>query len=316
MHYLHASILINYPKELKVDPISKRRSFELSTHFDSFGSAFVSPSSSSIKSPTPRAPSAYPGLPSICTAFQPIMDGQSGLPFAYEALVRGAMGELAGEVFKGIAPGYEAQFDGLCREAAINSVCGLDIGNAALSVNVAACAIGDAANWLPDMIAHWSKTGLPPSRLILELTEEEAEIPIGEAAAFAALCRRGGVRLAIDDFGSGRSGLLRLIECRPDLIKIDRSLLHGAPEDPIRIAVLRATVQLCRDVGATPIAEGVETIEEYRLLRKLGVRYFQGWLIGRPSLGTLSTPIWPDEHLKTTHHYMNIENRRVGQRLN
>ena len=125
-------------------------------------------------------------------------------------------------------------------------------------------------------------TGLPPSRLTLEVTEgqllEETADMLGRIAALRDL----GVRVGLDDFGTGRSSLSTL-RCFPfSDIKIDRSFTQGILQDERSRGLIEAILQVCRVMELDCVAEGVETEEQMAMVRSLGCTHAQGYLIGRP----------------------------------
>src|SRR5688572_8368112 len=102
-----------------------------------------------------------------------------------------------------------------------------------------------------------------------------------------------GVRFAIDDAGAGYSSLRHVVRIRPDLIKLDTSLTRDVDTDPARRALARSLLLFAEEIGATLIAEGVETLTELDALVTLGVDHVQGYLTGRPGPLPL-TPTLPD----------------------
>ena len=124
--------------------------------------------------------------------------------------------------------------------------------------------------------------GVDGSRLVLELTEHDAVRDYDDLRrAFRAL-RRRGVRLAIDDTGTGISGLAHILELAPDIIKLDRVLTRGIDVDPVRRALAAAIVGFAAETGASLVAEGIETVDELDTVRDLGIPAGQGFLLGRP----------------------------------
>jgi EAL domain-containing protein (putative c-di-GMP-specific phosphodiesterase class I) len=120
---------------------------------------------------------------------------------------------------------------------------------------------------------------LPPGRVVVELTEAfpyDARI-----RAAAALWRRDGFSLAVDDVASGFSRLLAVGMVKPDYLKIDREVVKGVADATWR-GVVKGVVALAREIKASVIAEGIETAEEIRILFDLGVEWGQGYLIGGP----------------------------------
>jgi EAL domain-containing protein (putative c-di-GMP-specific phosphodiesterase class I) len=143
-----------------------------------------------------------------------------------------------------------------------------------ISVNVSPSTI--AAPELGDLLA------VDPRRIVVELTEH---LPIDDYPAILdhlGRLRAQGVRIAVDDAGSGYAGLAMLVRVAPDIIKLDRDLVSGITHDPCRRALASALVTFARDVGATLLAEGIENEGELDLLRGLGVAWGQGYHLGRP----------------------------------
>ena len=96
------------------------------------------------------------------------------------------------------------------------------------------------------------------------------------------MLRNEGVRIAIDDFGTGYSSLARLSQLPVDMLKIDRSFTRRLTTDPASHAVIATIVALARSLKLGVIAEGVETVEQLRMLETLGCAELQGYLHGPP----------------------------------
>ena len=93
-----------------------------------------------------------------------------------------------------------------------------------------------------------------------------------------------GMQLAYDDFGAGQARLMELVEVPPDVLKFDIKLIQGLPTaSPQRLTTVGSLVQLVRELGVVPLAEGVETEEEAAVCRELGFDLAQGFLYGRPA---------------------------------
>jgi EAL domain-containing protein (putative c-di-GMP-specific phosphodiesterase class I) len=121
-------------------------------------------------------------------------------------------------------------------------------------------------------------SGLAPRRLILEVTESAVmEDEAGAAAAIKALSGLG-VRIAIDDFGTGYSSMLHLRRYAIDVLKLDREFVSGIGVSQADEAICSSVVSLAGAVGATSIAEGVETEQQYATLKMLGCQQAQGFL--------------------------------------
>jgi len=122
--------------------------------------------------------------------------------------------------------------------------------------------------------------GWDPHRLVMEVTESLFEASSPTALETVTTLRSHGVRISIDDFGTGWSSLSRLDKLPVDYLKLDRSIVETAAEG--RPAILRAVVALCRDLGIQVVAEGVETAEQHDLVRALGCEMAQGFHLARP----------------------------------
>ena len=101
------------------------------------------------------------------------------------------------------------------------------------------------------------------------------------------------MKLAIDDFGAGHSGLNLLADFQPDLIKLDMNLVRDIVNRGPRQAIVRAIVQACTELQVEIIAEGVETLDEYHWFEDQGVHLFQGFLFARPEFEALPAVRFP-----------------------
>ncbi|HEX8299310.1 MAG TPA: EAL domain-containing protein, partial [Rubricoccaceae bacterium] len=123
--------------------------------------------------------------------------------------------------------------------------------------------------------------GIPVACLTLELTER-ALVSGDAASGLADAIRSAGLRLCVDDFGSGYSSLGLLHRLPVDGLKIDRSFVTDLGKSPAAGAVVRAVVQFSSDLGLRTVAEGIETPAQLRALREMGCRYGQGFLFSPP----------------------------------
>lgn len=126
---------------------------------------------------------------------------------------------------------------------------------------------------------------LTPSRLEIELTETALVEDGLQIAAGLESLRELGVRVAMDDFGTGYSSFAHLVDFDLDRIKIDKTFVQAAPTKSSALAVVRAVIQMARDLGVETIGEGVETVEQLEQLRSLDCDAAQGYLLGRPMSG-------------------------------
>ena len=136
---------------------------------------------------------------------------------------------------------------------------------------------------LPDVVmSALAKSGLPPERLELEITET-ALIKSADCLPALREFRKLRIAVALDDFGTGYSSLSQLTEFPFDRIKIDRSFTQNMTKRADYAAIIAGTLSLAHSLGILTTAEGVETVQQYRLLRLAGVTSLQGYLFKRPA---------------------------------
>lgn len=232
-------------------------------------------------------------LPAFSYAFQPIVSTRERMIYAYEALVRGPTGEGAGSVLEGLDPERVNVLDRVGRPLAIALAARLGLP-CLLNLNCQPHSLADQPQDMAPTLAAAHAHGIALERLVFEATEDQA---IRDHDAFAETVngyRALGIKIAIDDFGAGYSGLNLLAHFQPDIVKLDLNLVRGIASHGPRQAIVQAIVNACFDLGIDVIAEGVEAIEEYRWLAGLGVELFQGYLFGRPGFESLPGAILPD----------------------
>lgn len=226
-----------------------------------------------------------PGPPSVRTlrpddigvAFQPIVDLSDGSVFAYEALVRCKV-----EAFRAPPTLFaHAEREHCCgrlgrmiREVSFGSEV-----PAALFVNLHPAELSE--RWLvrPD-----DPIGFHTNDVYLEVTESAAfDQPELTRRVLKDVCERVDARLVVDDFGAGYSDVFRVLELEPDVVKFDRNLISNADTDASKRERLNYLVDLCTELGALVVVEGVETLGELRVVRDSGAPLAQGYLLGRPA---------------------------------
>jgi EAL domain-containing protein (putative c-di-GMP-specific phosphodiesterase class I) len=133
-----------------------------------------------------------------------------------------------------------------------------------------------------DLISEIKASGMNPKRVVLELTENAMIRDTQHVAKILRLFRRHGIRIALDDFGSGFSSLNHLAQMPIDIVKIDRTFLDGLTEKRKNQAMLQGIVRLCHDMSLLTVLEGVETDLQRHSIRDAKVDFLQGYLFGRP----------------------------------
>lgn len=220
--------------------------------------------------------------------YQPIVDAATGMIVKAEALVRWPhMGRgpvpppefisLAEETGM-IVPLSREVFERVCADIAeleADMPPGFRI-----SVNLSGVNFMDA-QLIPTVRAELAKAGVPASRIEFELTETVLMRDLDYATGILAQLREMGVRVAVDDFGTGFSSLAYLRRLAVDTLKIDRSFVSEL-DDGQGIAIVEAVIGLAHSLGLEVVAEGVETISQLAALHQRGCHLIQGYLFARP----------------------------------
>ena len=232
----------------------------------------------------------------LAMAFQPIVDVQTGLVWAYEALVRGPNGEGADQVLGAVTPDNRYAFDQQCRVAAITQAvaAGIVDTGARLSINFLPNAVYSPVACIQLTLKTAAAVGFPTERLIFEFTENEEMKDTAHVANIIDTYRRMGFATALDDFGAGHAGLALLARLQTDMIKLDMELISDIDTSLPRRMIVEGLIAMFKRMSMTVIAEGIETVGEYETLRALGVRYMQGYLLARPGFKTLPTHVVPE----------------------
>jgi EAL domain-containing protein (putative c-di-GMP-specific phosphodiesterase class I) len=211
--------------------------------------------------------------------FQPLVDLQRGLVVGYEALIRF-------DRFEGVTPdrwfasarihGCEAELEAAAMATTLAARGDLP-PDTFLSINVSPTSLASppVAQVLDD---HGDLRGV-----VLELTEQTPIDSYDALRVHLDHYRSRGARIAIDDAGSGYSGLSHLLQLRPSILKLDRSLVTGVDRDEAKRILVEMLGVYAGHLDAWVLAEGIETVEELETLRSLGVPLGQGYVLGRPA---------------------------------
>lgn len=230
----------------------------------------------------------------IFPLFQPIYDIGSGRPVGFEGLVRPT--EAAG--FRDATSLFTAaeraertvELDMLAIRTIAAGIAG-DLGDAYLSVNVSPRSLETDQFRVTDLVAALGEHGLPPDRVVLELTEREAIEDMDRLRENLEACRAAGLRIAADDVGAGNAGLQLLSEIEFDVVKIDLSLVRGGVLRDSAVTVLRAIQEIAARSRSSVVAEGIETVEQLDVIRRLEIASGQGYLLAAPSPEVVTDPI-------------------------
>jgi EAL domain-containing protein (putative c-di-GMP-specific phosphodiesterase class I) len=167
-----------------------------------------------------------------------------------------------------------------------------------VSVNVGAHELG-APDFVSEIKAVLAETGLRPSSLILEITEDVLLATDDALIARLREVKEYGVRLAVDDFGTGYSALSHLQRFPMDIIKIDKTFVDGLGENGEQIRLVEGIIELAHGLHLQTVAEGIERPEQAALLRDMHSELGQGFHFSRPlpirDMDAILSPIPPPD---------------------
>lgn len=230
--------------------------------------------------------------PKVSFAFQPIIDARSTSVIAYEAIIRGQNNEAFSDILPLIEDQEWSYFDTSCRAIAISLAAKLGL-SCSLNINFMASRLEDAHTAIGSSLDAAEKNGIEPSRIILQI--DQARL-IDEPEQFARIIeeyRGAGLRISINQFGSGRAGLNLLEPLRPEMISLNAKLVRGIDKNGPRQAIVLGLLQTCNDLGIDLVAKHIEKMEEYEWFCQEGINLMQGDLIVSPGFELLPCPIYP-----------------------
>ncbi|OYU92734.1 MAG: diguanylate phosphodiesterase, partial [Burkholderiales bacterium PBB5] len=223
----------------------------------------------------------------LYAVFQPIVALEAVELFAHEALIRGPVGTdlhtpdalLGAAAAEGL--GYALEY--ACVVAALRTWGQLQAPGR-IFVNISANAL---THWFEDqgpqsLLALLRDLKISPRMLVLEITEHERVADMDHLAGIVQRIRSVGVALALDDFGDGRSSLRLWSQLRPEFVKIDKYFTRAISAHADKLKTLQALQQIAAIFGTELVAEGIETSEDLRVLRDLGIELGQGYFLGHP----------------------------------
>ncbi len=219
-------------------------------------------------------------------AFQPIIRCQAKSIFGYEALVRGLNNESAYSIISQVNDDNRYRFDQLCRVKAIALAAKLNI-QTMVSINFLPNAVYRPERCIRTTLEAARAHNFPIQQIMFEFTEVERVTDHQHIKNVVEYYQQLGFKTAIDDFGSGYSGLNLLADFQPDIAKLDMALIRDIDQDPVRQIIVKNTVAMLNELNITPLAEGIETREEMQFLRDLGIDLMQGYLFAKPGFESL-----------------------------
>lgn len=222
----------------------------------------------------------------LTAVFQPILDFRTHRYFAFEALIRGPANsplQHPGELFAAAdLYGLRAELERACREIQFIAFAQLQLPGK-LFINASPDSLDDARFRNGGTLELLRRIGLSPSRIVIEITENQRVTDYPSIQQTLAHFRGLGYQIAIDDLGEGFSNLRMWSEVKPEYVKIDRHFIDGIAGDTLKFHFVKAMQQLAETCSARIIAEGIEREDDCLALRDLGVACGQGYLIERPA---------------------------------
>jgi EAL domain-containing protein (putative c-di-GMP-specific phosphodiesterase class I) len=245
-------------------------------------------------------------LATVVAFLQPIVSVRQREVRLVEALARGVEPSGAvrspGELFRRAVSGaFQPELEEQCRRAAFTAYRTVMSGPRppVLSINTDTSLVQEGARGAELLLAEVQAAGIAPSCVALEILESSVS-DITQLEAFCHTARGHGFLIALDDVGTGHSNLERIPRLQPDILKIDRVLVHGMSESYHRREVFRALLALSHQIGAVAIAEGVETESDVLAALSLGCDLFQGFYFARPSAPQAGVPLCDATRLRSS----------------
>ena len=222
----------------------------------------------------------------LTVVFQPIVSLEDGKLYAYEALVRCGIKELQNPLVlfeRSVQVGCAGRLGRMIREIAVPLSAGKPI-----FLNVHPQELHEAWIVRPDdpIFSHDHTVFLEVTESMPLTHHELCMNVLGELRA------RANIELVVDDLGAGYSNLKRILDLEPKVVKLDRGLIINLDRSVRQQRLVSGVVRLCVDLGATVVAEGIETDDEFSALRDTGAHYGQGYLFARPAY-PMPAVTWP-----------------------
>ena len=215
----------------------------------------------------------------LTALFQPIVDYRDHSYFGFEGLIRGPAESLLNTplaLFSSAEKyGLRSQLEAACRETVLHAFSRLKLPGR-LFLNNSLEALHDEHLLAADGLEGLYRLGIHPSRIVIELTENQH---IGDYPGIREVLTRhraNGFKIAIDDLGEGFANLRMWSEVQPDYVKIDRHFINGIATERLKHHFVKAMQSLAESCSAQIVAEGIETEADFLAVRDIGIAYGQG----------------------------------------
>ncbi len=237
----------------------------------------------------------------IAVHYQPKVDMRTGIVRGFEALARWRLGDagfVRADRFISLAE-QEGLIHALTLSVTTQALRQMAAWNAhglrlSMSINLAPRLL-DRPALVEELLELVATHGVCTEQVVFEITESSLVDCLGAALGVLARLRLKGFGLSIDDYGTGFSSMQQLARIPFTELKIDRSFVHGAHRQNNLRVILRSALDMARQLDLVTVAEGVETIEDWRLLQEFGCCVGQGYLIAKP-MPASEIPQWLKRH--------------------
>lgn len=221
----------------------------------------------------------------LTPVFQPIVDCRARTVLAFEALIRGPKDSalhLPGALFATARrAGLGLALEHAAREASLRAFAAQQLPGR-LFLNASPNCLLDPLMMNGHTRELLRELNLPPTRIVIELTENEKVTDVPGILEALQAYRARGFQIAIDDLGEGFANLRMWSELRPEFVKIDRHFIDGIADDRIKYHFVRAMQDLAEICNASLVAEGIERAEDLACIRDMGIACVQGYFIAHP----------------------------------
>jgi EAL domain-containing protein (putative c-di-GMP-specific phosphodiesterase class I) len=224
---------------------------------------------------------------SVESVFHPMVNPRTGRIEAYECLMRGVLpnGEVkqpSEMISSARSTGLLLHLDRIARISAIRNAAKEKVRET-IFINFNPSTTCDPELCLRSTVTAAESAGISPSRIVFEVTESEFVTDSDHLKKILSYYRSHGFRIALDDLGSGYSGLSLLTELKPDFVKLDMSLIRKIDTDLYKQQVTRSILEMATRVGVRTVVEGVETHAEWSWTAEHGADMIQGYYFAKPA---------------------------------
>lgn len=257
----------------------------------------------------------------LSPVYQPIINLENGIIHCYEGLIRGPENTEFHSPIKLITEAkklnYIYEFDYIARKNIIEQYTSK---NSLLSINVDVDIFNHEEFNVGTTEKILAQYNLEPSDVIIEITEHTMMVDNELFLDIIEHYKQQGYLIAVDDFGAGFSGINRLVEIKPDIIKLDMALIRDIDKDKLKQNMVKYLINSLVSTNITIIAEGIETRDELRTLISLGIKFGQGYYLKKPGEQTSELPREMVQELEELNKFKNLiidfQTLTVGQICN